>query len=163
MIALGEIVRDLVSEVATTYGKEIFYDYGHPIEIINNLAAKTNGGKHSDKYPMIALFLDADETENLNNVKREATINLVIVAESNQNFSATERTTEVFNLVLIPIFEALKKNLTFGTVIRANEIDFNFRYSWGKTGVYGNTANIFNDFVDAIEIKNLKIEILKTC
>jgi hypothetical protein len=37
------------------------------------------------------------------------------------------------------------------------------RLYWGKQGLYGNSGNIFNDFIDAIEINELKFEILNTC
>jgi len=38
------------------------------------------------------------------------------------------------------------------------------RLYWGRNGLFGNQANVFNDFLDVIEIKSLKLKInLRSC
>jgi hypothetical protein len=33
------------------------------------------------------------------------------------------------------------------------------RFYWGREGIYNNAGNVFNDYIDAIEIRNLDLKI----
>lgn len=170
MQPIGKIFESVVENVRLDYESisnvptEPYYEYGHPVEIINTLSEKTADGLVYDKYPLICLFLDAPETIDERILKREITVDIVICAQSEQIWKASERTAETFEPVLYPIYESLinhiKNDGVFSIVGTYDKID---RYSWGRNGLYGNTANLFNDYIDAIEIKSLKLEILKKC
>ena len=170
MQTIGRIFESIIDNVRLDYESvsndptKPYYEYGHPLEIIDTLTEKTNDKLVFDKYPLICLFLDATETIDERIIKREITLDLVICAQSEKKWKALERTVETFEPILYPIYESLMKHIkndgVFSIVGSYDKID---RYSWGKNGLYGNTANLFNDYIDAIEIKNLKLEILKNC
>lgn len=168
MEAVGEIFRKVVELVQSDYYKisgipeTPYYLYGHPIEIIDKLAKKTNAGESFDKFPLICLFTDINEIENVTKNTREITVDIVICNQTKPEYDTMERVVESFNPVLYPIYESLKKNISKGGVFQLDsDISKTDRFFWGKNGIYGNTANIFNDFIDAIEIKDLKLKILK--
>jgi hypothetical protein len=150
--------------------KPYFY-YGHPVEIANMIMDKDKSGVYKyQKYPLIALYLDIPEKRNskdeIKNV--ECSLYLVIVMETKQNYVASERLTNVFKAVLYPLYDK------FMTVLEENRklfvIPVEESFDHEKTDKFlhnsdGTNQNTLNAFVDAIEIKNLKLKIklVPTC
>lgn len=148
----------------------VHYDFGHPIEIINTLAEKDKTNTFVfQKYPLIALFQDFPENNNIvEDGLFEVVLHIVIVRSTDPNYRAKERYDKNFKPFLYPIYDQLMKEINnsgyFMTQgvdsIRHVKID---RLFWGSESLYGNKKNIFGDWVDAIEIKNLKLKVYKTC
>jgi len=143
---------------------QLYYEYGHPLEIINTLAEKTQSNVFKyKKYPLIMLFQDLDEEHNKIGYKIPYTT-IIIATPTNPTFKAKQRYDETFIPILYPIYESLIKNLEVSTFIgwdkEHTKID---RVYWGKNGIYGNTGNIFNDFLDAIEVNFKNLRIIKKC
>lgn len=144
----------------------VHYDYGHPIEIIETLAQKSQTGEFVyNKYPLIALFLDAGLQRGREiGVYGEFTLHIAIINGTQAEYKAKQRDDENFKPVLMPIYlefmNQIKKSgrffITSADLIPHEPIN---RYYWGKQGLYGNEGNIFNDYVDCIEIKNLKLKV----
>lgn len=152
------------------------YLYGHKVEVTNRLLKKQQNNQLKDQlYPLIVLFLDIEEPiiGDVINYK----LNLVIVAKTNPNDNTAVRyqDTKPFKLILYPLFEAFMKSLSdsglffWPTVTdkpKHTKIDRPF---WGKAmtdelGIKQTEANIFNDYLDAIQIKNLEVnQKIKTC
>lgn len=144
----------------------VHYQYGHPLEIIKTLGHFDNGTTTPyDKYPLVAFFLDSEVDRTDKNYYGVQSVNIAIIRackDANQN--AAERDEFNFIPVLTPIYMALMNEIK----LRGDLFDGAFqdlphrvtnRYYWGKSGLYGNEKNIFNDWVDAIEINNLKLKI----
>jgi len=157
-------------------GNPCQYLYGHRLQINNQLLRQQqNPAKKEQRYPLIALFLDIEEPV-INGVINYK-LNLVIGAKTDPNYSTEARyqDNKPFKSVLYPLYYAFMQSLSDSGLFmwpgvadmpKHSKIDRPF---WGvsiadELGVKKNEANIFNDFLDAIQIKNLEInQKLKTC
>lgn len=144
-----------------------YYLHGHPLnDITNVLAEKSDDGVFKfQKYPLIALLQDFDEAKNFEGFEAEVELNLIIATETDQSFHASDRYTNIFVPTLYPLYDDFIDEIIASTQFDSDKpihtkID---RVRWGREGVYGSEANIFNDHIDAIEIQNLELKILKTC
>lgn len=143
----------------------VHYDYGHPLEIIETLSQKTTAGGDFvyNKYPLVALFLDADLRRGRKpGVYGEYTLHMAIIRGTDPTYKAKQRDDYNFKPVLMPIYlELMKQIFHSGLFLSGDQIQHDpiNRYYWGRQGLYGNESNIFNDHVDCIEIKNLKLEL----
>lgn len=137
----------------------IHYLHGHPVEIIETLMQRDKSQTMVfDKYPLICLFQDFQEKWTQKH-QIEATLNIVICNSTVNTLKAYERYDRNFNPILYPIFQSLLKHMvkhvnTIGYAPTYTKID---RLYWGKSGLYGNQGNIFNDYLDAIELVNFKL------
>lgn len=142
-----------------------FYMYGHPIEIIETLSQKD---KHATlkykRYPIIALFQDFEEEKGQNqSINADVRLNIVIAVSTKREYKSSERYTNTFKTVLYPLYNLFLEKIaasgyfqTSEGIISHTKID---RVFWGKTGLYGNESNIFNDYLDAIELRDLELSI----
>lgn len=141
-------------------GKKPYYLFGHPIEIMKILSEKSaNSTLKFEKYPLIVLFQDFTESVTLTG--RDVTLNMAIITETRQDYYAADRYDHSFDVTLYPLWDLLIKYIKRSKYID-NKMDFTYdkidRPYWGK-----NNANLFNDFIDAIEIVNLKLQIKESC
>lgn len=141
----------------------VHYMHGHPIEIINNLGKKDKSNNLMfDKYPLVALFQDFGERSTRDFGISEATFTLIIAKATRPDYVAEERYEHNFKPFLYPIYESLLKWIEKSgeflvydkNLIQHEKID---RLFWGNSGLYGSKANIFNDWIDAIEVKNMRL------
>lgn len=147
------------------------YMHGHPLEIINRLKQKDKGQlARFNKYPLIALFQDFPEDSTGSNIgiESEATLHLIIAKGTKREHIASERYEYNFIPFLYPIYEEFLRQVVADKSIQVYSVDKLQRQKWdrlywGRSGLYGNEGNIFNDYLDVIEIKNLKLKIIKTC
>src|SRR5574343_319046 len=86
----------------------LHYEYGHPIEIINTLTRMSQ-----DKYPMICLFLDTDETmgRDAGMQSEYQNVHLIIANSTLKDYTASQRATLVFKPILYPIYFQLLKSV----------------------------------------------------
>lgn len=147
----------------------VHYEHGHPMEIIKTLKEKDESKTFKFKrYPLIALFQDFPETHNIKGFQCETTLHLIIAKTTLPNYKAEKRYEKNFKPFLYPIYEKFKYELgrhkafqVSGGEAPHTKID---RLFWGREGLLGNTANMFDDWIDCIEIKNLKLLVnLKNC
>ena len=170
MKPIPEIISDVVAAVRSEYdtvgGEKPYFMHGHPREIVQILSRKTSSSEWKyKKYPLIVLFQDFDE--QINGDIRTASLNIVICTNTKNDFEASERYEETFLTTLYPIFDLFMKHFKKSKYL--NTLPANITYTktdrlyWGRTGLYGNDGNIFNDFIDAIEIQNLSASYLLNC
>jgi hypothetical protein len=148
-----------------------YFEYGHALEIANMIMEKDESHVYKyQKYPLVALYLDIPETrfskDDIPNV--ECSLYLILVQETKQEYTASERQTNVFKPVLYPLYNKLMTVLEANRKLFLMGIDENFTHK--KTDKYlhnsdGTNQNTLNAFVDAIEIENLKLKIklVETC
>jgi len=147
----------------------IHYDHGHPLEIIETLKQKDSSQTFRfQKYPLVCLFQDFPETNGGTGFEREVTLHLIIAKGTKKEYKAKERYTHNFKPFLLPVYDILLEEInrdknfqTYGvSKIAHQKWD---RLYWGRNGLFGNQSNIFNDYLDVVEIKNLKLKATKTC
>jgi len=146
----------------------VHYQYGHPLEIIKTLGQYDQGGTSKfNKYPLVAFFLDMPMDRGADvGIYGEATVHMAIIRScKDPNHTAEQRDVNNFDPVLTPIYMELMRQIgNRGDIFQipsATRIrhKVTYRYYWGKQGLFGNETNIFNDWVDCIEIENLKLKI----
>ncbi len=170
MRPIVSIISDVVSRVRAKWdlaeNEKPFFMHGHPQEIVNILSEKTKHGTLKfKKFPAIFLFQDFDEQETGEGIT--ASLNLIIVDETRPDFEASERYDNTFIPVLYPLFEMFLNEYSRMPGIHLSPANIEYtktdRLYWGRSGLYGNEANIANDFIDAIEINNLSFRTSNTC
>lgn len=168
-------VHDMIGTVAaavdtTLFGTgnpafpHVYYAHGHPREIVNDLQAKLRDDNLKDKrLPLIMLFHDYEVLRNSNVYYGTANLNIAIAALTQQNWSTAERYVNTFKPILEPIYFELLRQLGKSTyfvnalaMVEHTKID---RVFWGRTGIYGNEGNTFNDYLDCIELKGTKLTV----
>lgn len=155
--------------VASTWiAKAPYYDYGHPLEIINTLKEKGgNDTKKYEKYPLIWLWLDYDDDVTVSTrTKHVIAENLIIVimTETKKNYKAENRYDNVFVPILIPLYDSL-----MSAILESSQVHSDDKYHhkkknrlyWGKEDLYGNVGNIGNDALDAVIVSGLDLRLDK--
>jgi hypothetical protein len=163
---IGDIVAAVRAEYDPINGKKPFYEHGHPLEIVNTLRERTNNTtKRIEKFPLIALFEDIDTKSKEGLFEFRSTLNLIIAVDTNPDYKAETRYTESFDEVLTPLYDLfIKHYLKSRKTFSEHRTVFHepiYHLNWGKKGLYGSESNIFNDHIDAIEIKNLDTKIYR--
>jgi len=93
---IGTIVTAVRAEYDPTNLLRPFYEYGHPIEIFNILAQKSESETFKyKKYPLIALYQDFEEDTNTNRVIVNG-ITIVIMTETKPEIEAKNRYLTTF-------------------------------------------------------------------
>jgi hypothetical protein len=139
------------------------YFHGHPLEIINTLSKRNKGRFVNEKFPFVALFQDFPEKAD--DTGTTATLHLIIANKTRQTYKAAERYEHNFIPILYPIWEALYNRVKVSRYVEYVNPEYTKtdRVFWGREGLYGNEGNIFNDFIDAIEIQNFIVKFKKLC
>jgi len=169
MIVVKDIIKDVVSKVSTkltpmlqAYDSNItgvHFMNGHPMEIINRLSKREQNGMEYDKYLLVGLFHDFPET-HFKDGTIECSLHIVIVRDTDPNLIADQRYDVNFNPVLYPIYDEFISKLQSHPSFLGyspKKLTKYDRLYWGRNNAYGGQANVFNDFLDAIEITNLQI------
>ena len=165
--ALGATVQDdgfTYAKIDTITGdnKSVFIMAEHPIvalERLNELKRTILSGR-----PFIMLLLDIQEIVGKSLI--DVSCDIIIGAVTNRSYSTDERYLNNFTPVLYPIYEAVMERLTNGskTILQSSYIEHEKwdRVLWGKQGLYGVDANIFDDYIDAIEVNKINLKIKKS-
>lgn len=140
-----------------------YYLYGHRLDMANRLLEKDKDDVFKyQKYPLIALRLPLQQEIQQDSMNK-ASLNLAIMAFTSVNYPSEERYEKVIKPILYPIYQqfllALRDSSYISNVgnIEHNRID---RLFWGIEQREGNVKYIFNDPLDAIELTDLKLNIL---
>lgn len=148
--------------------KAPYYMHGHPLEIVNRLNKKNKNIYNYQKYPLIALFQDFEETMD-DELVNYATINprIIIANLTDPNIDASDRYDRNFRDILYPLYYSFLSNINYrngfyitnSKAIPHTKID---RLYWGTAAAQGNESNLHDDFIDAIEINFNNLRIIET-
>ena len=166
MILIDDLIKSKVALAATELNRPIYFMHGHILEIIQELK-KLSEDKASKamRYPLVALLRDFPETKGQEiGIYSEARLNLIIATRTEPTYNSEKRKSNSFVPVLYPIWGALEKQIKLapefivnGTGLDYTQID---HYFWGREGLFGSESNIFNDWIDCTEIKDLNLKTL---
>lgn len=137
----------------------IHYEHGHYSEIDTTLRQFDKSGSfYNKKYPLIALFEDIKES--VSDDTSIANLTLIICYSSKTEYKSEDRYQSVINPILEPIYNELVSQIKSFPYFRGYQFPHNkiIRPYWGVEGKYGNRANVFSDYLDAIELNGLKIK-----
>lgn len=147
--------------------KKVYFMHGHLKEITAVLQSMATADTKNKKYPLIALLRDFKETisEVKDGYQASARPRLLIATRTLPNRRAEERKEKNFDPVLIPILENLmiqisKSNL-FG---RPSAADMNVvKWDCYFYGTGNNDKNLFNDYIDAIDVEGISLKAKNIC
>lgn len=151
----------------------VVFDHGHYAEVVKNLGFKDQAISDSEKvkYPLVWLVMDFEEQSGGHPMYyAQGQYQIIIAMPTDPNWGMDERATNNFKPRLLPIYallmDELHKTQEFGfpstdQLVKHTRI---LRPYWGGgQGQNGETGkgNLFNDFIDAIQIKNLSLNVVK--
>lgn len=162
----GEIVGSTEAEVLPTLQaadpdiSTLHYEHGHYSEIDQTLRQFDDARNfYNKKYPLIALFEDIAET--VKNGYNEANLTIIICYSTKADYKSADRYEHVINPILEPIYKELLNQIKLSGYF----MEYNVRHTkivrpyWGAEGKYGNRENILSDFLDAIELRNIRLRV----
>lgn len=142
------------------------YHKGSFDELIEDLSQKDGSREERyKKYPLIYLVRDFEEVRGREaGIYCSVSLRVIIVHQTEQTYKITDRETKVFRPVLYPIYNEFMRQLSLSPMINQSGVE-NLRHIkidrayWGKNQQQGSNKTALNDFVDAIEIRNLELKI----
>lgn len=172
---IPDIFAAIVTKVSTTMQAlpvkpyPVFFDFGHYREVTKNLKWKDDSHTLKDKkYPLIWLVMDFDESmgESPADYARLKGLQFIIANATNPTWTMRERRDNNFLPYLYPVFAEFIRQITDSVELGMppeSKLQFTKtdRPYWGgsQDTLGNNQANLFNDFIDAIQIRNFKLNI----
>lgn len=143
----------------------IHFQYGHPLTVLRELTKLTKPlDAQYTRFPLIAVFEDI-VPQGIGKGLSVITPKVIIANPTKKEYSREDREQLNFGPILRPIAEAWMAQLKgtgmfwYSYTETGSMIERPF---WGREGLYGNTANIFNDELDCIEISGLALTVRET-
>ncbi len=169
---LGEFsIQDMFQEfaynISVKLNKTVHFDWGHPKSIVERLKILSTQVKNADaKYPLICLFTDFPKKRGTDpKLAYETLLHLAIITVTKKELTEQDREINNFIPVLRPIYEALINEIGISKKILQDYKDPKHeeweRFFWGRNPIFGSEPGVFDDYIDAIEIKNLEIKVVK--
>lgn len=142
----------------------VYYMYGHPKEIAIRLQELTNSPTEAHKkFPLIILFTDIAIDKSLIGFYGSTSLRMLIANFTLPEYTSVQRTDINFKPILHPIKKELLKQIdlhdrfTYEDELTYKETDM---YYYGSKI---NDNNVFNDRIDAIELRDIKLNIKNKC
>lgn len=158
---IGAVVAKVNTALtAKSFGKTVYYMYGHPKEITKRLMELSNSTTQKDKkFPLIILFTDITIDHSIPGFYGSASLRMLVANYTDPNYISEKRTDVNFKPVLHPIKEELINQISVHT-----QFTFEDDLTYKETDMYFygtqmNDKNIFNDYIDAIELSGIRLNI----
>lgn len=168
---LSIIQANETAALGSTLIQGIRYSKSSFDELIETLAqADGSPEENKTKYPLVHLVQDLfiKRGEDVG-VFGSGDFNLVIIHQTDLNYKIEDRDVKVFKPVLWPIYFELLRQLhkskwIFGSDVATGEFKHTLikRAFWGTRQLEG-AKNKLNDYVDALEIRNLNLKYYSNC
>jgi hypothetical protein len=142
----------------------VYYMYGHPKEIAIRLQELSNSPTEGHKkFPLIILFTDITIDRSLVGFYGSTSLRMLIANFTLPEYTSVQRTAINFKPILHPIKKELIKQIE-----RHGQFTYKNELTYKETDMYYygsqiNDKNIFNDRIDAIELRDIKLNIKNKC
>lgn len=175
MIHIPTLFENIVAKVDAelntgTSPKRVYFDYGHYVDVTRNLGDKDKSiSQKGDKYPLIWLVMDFEERFGGEEYEycELPDLQFIIAVPTKPAINARKRTEETFTPTLYPIYEEFKKQIAysgyFGNAEPLEHTKIDRPYWGGQDGLGNGQANLFNDFIDAIQLKRVRLNVNNIC
>lgn len=161
-----DLTEEGFSSSPTAISVVLNYHHGHLLEVKNTFREYTTiAAVKREQFPAVVLVQDFPEEINNLTGEREVTCTVFLVTDSQKQYTAADRYDYTFGPILYPLYDLFFEQLRYSDYVADSQLQHTKidRVFWGRESGEGSLSNIFNDFIDAIEISNLKVKILKTC
>lgn len=163
MTSVNELFRKIVERVALRYGGHVEFQFGDWDYIADVLQTMSSCIETSGKrYPIVCLR--SPFTEHRYGRQCSVTLEFLIAVNTLKEYTNEQREATSFAEVLRPVYSFFIEEIAKDKHIKSSyaglpEHDYIENYRYGRIGVQGGDGNRFRDFIDAVEIKNLKLTI----
>lgn len=169
-LPIDETIGTCVANVATKMLTDLMADhpaintirfmYGPPMELANIIKKLGESSKRNEIYPAIMLFSDVDTSNSsVRGLPYDVTLNMAIVMPNHKaDMEATERISTNFVPILRPIYKEFINQIFrsgYFHLQSPNQITGHGIERIG--GAVLNGPNAFNTYIDAIEIRGMKL------
>lgn len=169
MIVIPDIFQSVVTSTEAAWGEDVHFLHGHMLEITNITKQLAKDADVTKRYPLIALRHDIKQSKlPYKGVEFDCT--LFIITLSRPEYTAEERIETIYKPILYPLKEEFISQIARSGYFEQQSIEdveekttWYDRLFWGSSTVMGNTANIFGDWVDCIEIEFSGLVALNNC
>lgn len=178
-IYISDLLREIVGEVSTELMSTlqtvdpnitgVHYQQGHPLEIVKALQLLANNAStKTERYPLVALYRDFTEDKGKQiGVYSDQQLHIIIATRTRNDYTTEQRAEKSFKPILHPIVDAFLTKISQSPKFIMDraypQTEVTDRYFWGQAGLFGIEKNMFQDWIDCVEIKiNLKL-LLKNC
>lgn len=144
--------------------RPVYYMYGHPMEIANRLQELSNSPTEGHKkFPLIILFTDITIDKAILGFYGSTSLRMLIANFTLPEYTSVQRTDINFKPILHPIKKELIRQID-----RHGQFTYEDELTYKETDMYYygsqiNDKNIFNDRIDAIELRDIKLNIKNKC
>lgn len=173
IIVIPELFKEVAAKVHQALSTRatdqfpVYFDYGHYTEVTRNLTSKDGSiSQKGKKYPLIWLVMDfVEKVGDTTDYCELPDLQLIIATVTTPAITTPQRIEKTFKPRLYPIYAELMNQIEqsgFFSVSDPEAIPHEriLRPYWGGQDTYGNgQANLFNDFIDAIQIRKLKLTV----
>lgn len=167
-----QYIPDLVAEVVAkvnavlsarpTNPLNVYFDFGHHKEVMKNLTLKEESISKPPKYPLVWLVTPFMETSTKSKYTT-CNLRLIIVNDTQENYTMPERRDNVFLPILYPVFAELlnqfEKSTKFSFVPPLSYEKMDLQYA----RVDSTGKNLLNDAVDVIDLRLKDIQVNNIC
>jgi len=164
MLYLPNIFQEIVGKVnevtaAKTQPFSVFFEYG----LFQDVSKKVYAAGQTN-YPLVWLMMPYDERPTM--IGTDVSCTLIIAMPTDVNYSMAQRENINFFPRLFPIYEELLIQISRSRKLmntRLEMIEHTKRVLpyWGGDEGGNNTANFSKHYVDAVQIRDLKISVRK--
>lgn len=169
--SIGACVDSVSDKLLTQLQEEdsniqaLSFMYGHPLELISLLKKKSEDpSARYSKFPCVMLFADVNQQQSsVKGLPYDVSLNMVIaMSNSKPDMEASQRISTKFVPILRPIYQQLIEEIFRSGFFHLQNTNLISGYSierlfWGRESLGGNDANKLNDYIDAIEIRGMKL------
>jgi hypothetical protein len=148
---------------------DINYQFGSWIEFCNKMNEWSMAPEYREqKFPCVFLVEDFQIINSAADDFNSCTVDIFILAATKQEYDSFQRQEYVFNMVLEPIYQALMDAIfTCGdfNILDVNRdiphVKINRKFLGKQAISIGKEGLKLNDYVDAIQLQNLKLKLYK--
>lgn len=162
-LIIRDILEAVTAKVAEYFGSPVYFYFDSPEKIEARLLSKDK--IQAFKYPAIIVFCDIPEDIG-GGYYADVTFPKIVIATNNAeiNSYSDARYSKTFRPILYPIYEWFKKCLAQNpSIVETDPLNFRARkydrLYWGSQPA----GKALNDYLDAIDLQNLKITFQQNC
>jgi hypothetical protein len=165
---IPDLVGTVVEKVNAVFSSRpanpfnVYYEFGHHEEVLRQLIYKEQNPSKPKKYPLVWLVTPFEEDRRTVGIYGVATLHFVIAFDTQNTYSMPERRDNVFLPYLYPVYHELINQLmlskSFATAGQLPHIKTDIQYAKVTEG-----ENLFNDFVDVVDVKNIRVQVKNIC
>lgn len=157
---LPSLFKPIIAAASAEVGFAINYEWGHKKHVSGILDQKDQAKNKTPKFPLIWLVMDFKEVKgDIVQVYSKTNLSFVFCVNTKIDYTSQQREDITYVPKLLPMYAAFINAISNSTTFRMPTAtlighEMILRHYWGEGGV-----NLFNDYVDCIEITNLKLDV----